>query len=358
MPDKIISVLQDAQSIVISTHTRPDGDAIGSQLALGLFLRRVGKNVLLLNSDPTPYNMEWLNGADLIQTFDGSLSQLESVQQADAVVVVDTNGQNRMGEVGLSLRNAPGKKLLIDHHTDAEDWFDESWSRETASSAGQLVYEILSSWNSDEIDRDIAEALYVAIMTDTGSFRYSHVTPELHRMIAQLIQQGDLDVSKIYGEVYETRSPESIRLLSRVLSTLEMWHGGRVGTMAISRTALRETGAAIAEADGFVNHVLTLDGVSVAVMFTETARGTKASFRSKEDFEVNKWAASFGGGGHKHAAGAFLKERLEPAMRRVMNAAARFLPAVSSVDDSSEGMVELGAEDAALLESLTKMRDK
>lgn len=327
-------------------------------MALGLFLRRLGKNVLLLNSDPTPYNMEWLNGADLIQVFNGSLQQLESVQRANAVVVVDTNSQNRLGEVGVCLRNAPGKKILIDHHTEPEDWFDERWTRETASSAAELIYEILSSWNSEEIDKEVALALYVAIMTDTGSFRFNSVTSELHRLVAQLIERGKLDVSKIYGEVYETRSPESIRLLSRVLSTLEMWHGGQIGTMTISRAVLRDTGAAIAEADGFVNHILTLDGVHAAVMFTETARGTKASFRSKENFQVHKWAAAFGGGGHRYAAGAFVKENLDSAISCVMAAAPRYLPLNDAIAERSEVRDELDADDVALFESLTKMSNK
>lgn len=375
MPGRLVSILRDAKYIVISTHTRPDGDAIGSQVALGLFLKRMGKEVTLLNSDPTPYNMEWLTGTEVIQAYDGSLGQLEAVQQADAIIVVDTNGEKRLGDVGSSIRSAPGKKILIDHHPGPEDWFDAQWIRETASSAGELVYEILQVWSGEDsgvdasaeaadgdaataaeaFDANVARALYVAIMTDTGSFRFSHVTPRLHRLVADLIDRGNLDVQRIYAEVYETRSIESIRLLSQVLSTLTLWHDGQVGTMAISRRMLQETGAAIAEADGFVNHILTIHGVRVAIMFTETARGTKASFRSKEEFEVHRWAASLGGGGHRYASGAFVKEALEPATQRVMKSASRFLSFSGVVDDSADA---LDADDAVLLESLKKLQEK
>lgn len=361
MPDKLISVLRDAQHVVISTHTRPDGDAIGSQLGLGLFLQGKGKHVTLLNSDPTPYNMEWLPGSDQIQIFDKSLAQLEAVHRADAIVVVDTNGEKRLGEVGSSIRSAGGKKLLVDHHTDPEEWFDEVWTRESASSAGQLVYEIISRWNELYEDgrldsTEISTALYVAILTDTGSFRFSHVTPDLHRIVAELIEAGNLNVTEIYAEVYEIRSVESIRLLSNVLSTLELHHNGQVGVVSISRGMLQETGASIAEADGFVNHVLTIEGVRVAIIFTETARGTKASFRSKENFEVHKWAASFGGGGHRCAAGAFVKDKLAPAMTRVMKAAPKYLPLLDTSENTEADKLDL--EDAAYLASLTTMHNK
>ncbi len=362
MPASIVSVLRDAQNIVISTHSRPDGDAIGSQLGLGLYLQAQGKDVTFLNSDPAPYNMEWLVGADQIQIYDGSLAQLEVLQAADVLVVVDTNTVGRLGEVGKSIRNAPGEKVIIDHHTDPETWFDHTWIRETASSAAELVYEIIQEWDSSMLSADAAQALYVAIMTDTGSFRFSNVSAGLHRTVADLIEHGKLDVSKVYGEVYEKRSADAIQLLSKVLSTMKMWYDGQVGTMGISRRMLQDIGASTGEAEGFVNHLLTIETVRAAVMFTETARGTKASFRSKEDFEVHKWAASFGGGGHRYAAGAFLKDDLDNAVRKVMAAAPKYLPLADDAEGSDSGATsqdgELNDEDAAYLESLQKLQKK
>lgn len=362
MLDSIISVLRDAQHIVISTHARPDGDAIGSQLGLGLFLKELGKSVTLLNSDPAPHNMEWLSGSELIQIYDGSLAQLELLQAAEVIVVVDTNTEGRLGPVGKSIRNAPGKKVIIDHHTEPETWFDHSWIRETASSAAELVFEVIRGWDQKSLSPAAAMALYVGIMTDTGSFRFSNVSPALHRIIADLIEVDDLDVSYVYGQVYEKRSAESIRLLSSVLSTMNMWYDGRVGTMGISRRMMQDIGASTGEAEGFVNHLLTIETARVAIMFTETARGTKASFRSKEDFEVNRWAASFGGGGHRYAAGAFIKDNLENSIRKVMDVAPKFLPLSGSDDtaghEGSDGNGELNDDDAAFLASLQQLKNK
>ena len=343
----LIDVLQKAERVVISTHTRPDGDAIGSQLALGAFLEAKGKQVWMINSDPVPYNLEWLPGAKRIRVYDHSVDLVEAMASADAVIVVDTNAVARLGTPGNQIKGASGHRILIDHHTDPETWFDHVHRRESASSTGELLYELMAAWDLDAITADAAVSLYVAILTDTGSFRYSQVTPTLHRMTADLLERAAMNPSDICANVYDRKSPEGMKLLAAVLATQQLHFDGRVGTMAVTQQMLEDTGAAVEETDGFVNMLLSIEGVSVALLYTETARGTKISFRSKGDWEVHRWAQHFGGGGHRNAAGAFVKSRLDDTVQQIIDSAPRFLDLGVQEEDSS-----LSDEDAAYLAML------
>ncbi|MBT4052228.1 MAG: bifunctional oligoribonuclease/PAP phosphatase NrnA [Bacteroidetes Order II. Incertae sedis bacterium] len=346
MPATIVSALKDAQRVVITTHTRPDGDAVGSQLALGHFLKGQGKDVLMVNQDACPYNMEWLPGVGDIQLYKGSLAQVEFIAKADLAIVLDTNAASRIGTVGPQFKGTSALKVLIDHHTDPESWFDLMYRKETASSTGELLFDLFEAWDLDAIDYQVAAPLYVAILTDTGSFRFSSVTPRLHRVVAELIERGSLDVADLHAQVYDKKSREGLQLMSKVFSTIETHFDGAVGSMVVSRRFLADTGAPVEETEGFVNHLLTIEGVRIALIFTETAGGTKVSFRSKGDYHVHKWAQAFGGGGHRNASGAFIKEPLEQAMKKAINAAPRY----TSVQD--EDQESLSAEDAAYLSSL------
>lgn len=347
MIGEIVSALEDASRVVITTHTRPDGDAIGSQLALGNYLSSKGKKVSMINSDPSPYNLEWLPGSEKIIVYDGSLEHVDMIASADLIVVLDTNNKMRLGKPGDSIKGASVPRILIDHHTDPENWFDLMWRRESASSTGELLYEIFADWDLEGIDSNVAVSLYVAIMTDTGSFRFSNVTPALHRMVADLVERGNLNPAQMYAEVHEKKSIEGLRLMSTVLSTLQLHHGGLVGSMIISKRSLQDSGASIEESDGFVNNILSIEGVKVGLMFTETERGTKVSFRSKEDFQVHKWAQSFGGGGHRSASGAFIKADLETAIERTIAAASKFIDITTTGQD--EGISDEDADYLSML---------
>lgn len=352
MPEAIVNALKNANRIVVTTHTRPDGDAIGSQLALGNFLRGKGKQVLLVNQDPSPYNLEWLPESDSIQLYDGSLTQVEFIAKADVAVILDTNVEHRVGTPAKQIRGSEAIKILVDHHTEPETWFDQEWRRESASSTAELLFELFDAWDVDAISYDVAAPLYVAIMTDTGSFRFSNVNAGLHRIVATLIEKGGLDPSIMHAEVYDKKSIEGIKLFSKILSTIELHFNGLVGTVLVTRRMLQETGASIEETDGFVNTVLSVEGVRVALIFTETERGTKVSFRSKGDFHVHKWAQRFGGGGHRNAAGAFLPGSLEDVFKKTLSVAHKFV----SVPESGKEDV-LTDEDAAYLNSLMKSQN-
>lgn len=353
MIDHVLSLIEKHERFFITTHIRPDGDALGSELALGLFLRKLGKEVAMINSDPPPMNMDWLPHLKSVELFDGSLEQRKKIDAADVLCILDTNAKDRLGKLIAPVRNARGVKVLIDHHTHPEAWFDVTYARETASSTGELIYEIIAAYDPSLFDAEIATVLYAAIMTDTGSFRFSNVTPAVHRVVADILERGSIAPASIHTAVYDTRTPESLRLLARVLETTTLRYDGQVAYICITPRMLNETGAASEDADGFVNYALSIEGVVAAVQFLETEGGTKMSFRSKGDTHIHDWARAFGGGGHKNAAGAYVTEPLDVAIEQVMAAAPRHL-SLEMRDDE----VELSDEDASYLSSLMEMKSQ
>lgn len=355
MLDEVLALLRTRQRFLITTHVRPDGDAVGSQIALGRFLRALGKEVALLNSDAAPDNLGWLTGIDDVAVFDGSVAQHEQIAAAEVVIVVDTNAQDRLGKLGKPVRHSRARTVLIDHHPDPESWFDVTCVRDTASSTAELVYELITAHDPALLDPVTAEALYVAILTDTGSFRYSSVTPAVHRIVADLLERGDLEPHAIYGALYETLAPYALRLLVLVLETLTVTCDGRLAYLVVSQRMLNETGATHEDTEGFVNYALALEGVRVALIFSETPSGTKISFRSKGDWFVNEWARSLGGGGHRNASGAYVKKPLDVVIERVVAQAPRYLGLTDGGPDQDG---TLSSEDQAYLSTLMDLKGK
>ncbi len=347
----MLRALLDRDRFAITTHVRPDGDAIGSQLALGLFLRNLGKDVALINKDPVPDNFAWMPGADLIEEYSGSVDHLERFAEAQAIVVVDCNVSDRLGKrVAGAVLDSRACKILIDHHTDPDAWFDFVYRREDAAATGELVLELIRSHDPNCVTREIAMALYVALMTDTGSFRFDSVKPAIHLMAADLLRLGAISPAKVYGAVYETRERHWARLLGRALGTLSLAQGGRLGYMYVSRSMFTQLGADSTDTEGFVEYPLAIDGVEVALLFTETASGTKISFRSKGNRFVHHWAKVYGGGGHRNAAGAYVRRPLDETIQDVLDSADRFLGS----DEPAHGR-GLDGEDLAYLSSLLEV---
>jgi phosphoesterase RecJ-like protein len=348
MLSSVLSTLLDAERVVITTHLRPDGDALGSQIGLGLVLRKLGKHVTLINSDAPPRNLEWMLDLSDVTTFTGALKQLKRINEADAVVVVDTGVGERIGKLETSFRDAPGTKLLIDHHPNPEDWFDHQFLRTDSAATGELIYELIAAHDADLIDGEIATALYAAIMTDTGSFRYGSTTARVHQITADLLERGDIAPEPIHVAIFDTRMPSSLRLLSRALDTITTVYDGQLAYVVVSLDAMNSVGARSDEAEGVVSYPLSLEGVRAVVMFLETPSGIKCSFRSKGALAINGWARSFGGGGHRNAAGAYLRDvPLRDAIDRVIAAAPKHL------DLGEEYVVsdEISDDDIALLAS-------
>ncbi len=344
-----LKLLLGHKRYVILSHVRPDGDAVGSQLALGLFLKKRGKDVLMIASDPVPFNLQWLVKPYEVQVFDGSIEQRERITEADAIVVVDTNTANRLGNLALLVEQSSATRYLIDHHPDAETWFDYAYVRESAAATGELIYELLAAYDLDVIDRAIAQALYVAIMTDTGSFQYNSVTPQVHRIVADLLERGKFNPAPIHDAVFNTRTLNGLRLLGMALETITLLCQGKLAYMYVSRAMMDQSGASQEDIEGFTTYVLAVQGVRAGLLFQETARGVKVSFRSKGDLAINEWARQLGGGGHRNAAGAFIKKPLQEAIEETLRLAPDYLPFCKDKEEKQQTSHQLSHADTLLL---------
>ncbi len=349
MLDEVLALIRDHDRFFITTHLGPDGDAVGSQLALGRFLEKMGKSVAMVNSDEVDYNLDWLPGAEDITVFDGSLEQHEALAEAEVAFVLDTNDEERIGKVGSLVRDATATTVLVDHHLEPERWFDVLFVRDEAAATGELVYEIIEGLAPDLIDEAIATSLYTAIMTDTGSFRYSSVTPELHRIVADILERGGIGPAPIHETIYDRKSMPGLRLLGRMLNRIRLRYNGQLGYSVVTQRMVEDTGASWDDKQGFVNYVLSIEDVKAALLFSETDDGAKISFRSEADVRVDQWARHFGGGGHRNAAGAYVKRpTFEKTIEAVIEAASDYIAfdARHTPDD------DLSPEDQSYLETL------
>jgi phosphoesterase RecJ-like protein len=202
-----------------------------------------------------------------------------------------------------SFINSSKLKICIDHHQNPENFVQHFFIETQYSSTGEIIYDFLKETGLAKIDKSVAEPLYAAIMTDTGSFRFERTTPKLHRVIADLLETG-VSPNYIYDQIYDQSNFGKIKLLGEALSSLQITGGGRIAYMSIDQAALLKTGAEEADVDGFVNYCLSIRGVQVGLLFFEVQDGFKISFRSKGTIPVNKLAQEFGGGGHINASGA------------------------------------------------------
>ena len=349
MLDDVLALIQDNNRFFVTTHLGPDGDALGSQLALGQFLEKMGKSVVMVNSDEQDYNLDWMPGVDRVEVFDNSVSQHEALAEADVAFVLDTNDEERIGKVGSLVRDANATTVLIDHHLEPERWFDVLFVRETAAATGEMIYEIIEEIDPDLIDEEIATTLYTAIMTDTGSFRYSSVTPGLHRIIADILERGEVEPAPIHEATYDQKSMPGLRLLGRMLNRIRLRYNGQLGYSVVTQRMVEDTGASWDDKQGFVNDVLSIEGVKTALLFSETDDGSKISFRSEADVRVDEWARHFGGGGHRNAAGAYVKRpTFEKTIEDVIDAASDYI-ALESRHAPGE---ELSPEDRSYLNTL------
>ncbi len=311
--EKIADVVKSGNRFLVASHVNPDGDAIGSVLALSLAMRKMGKEVVSYSADGVPYQFEFLPMADTVTNdLDGDVS-------FDAVFVVDCSDLDR---VGRGFREMVDAKLWIniDHHLTNSDFADITLLDRRACSTGYLVYEVIKDLPID-LDRDIAENIYATILVDTGSFRYSNASEDAFRVAGEMVALG-VSPWHVASMVYENQPPGRMKLLGMVLDTLEISSGGRVASVVVTREMMEKTGMGAAATDGFVNYPRSISGVEVALLVRETGDGEyKVSYRSKGKVNVADLARSFGGGGHRNAAGCVLKGDLADVRARAVGAA-------------------------------------
>jgi phosphoesterase RecJ-like protein len=323
-PRPIIQLLRERQTFVLTTHVNPDGDAIGSEVALADFLRQEGKTVAIINCSPTPAVYDFLDPENAIRVYNAARDRA-LLAEADVIILLDANQPDRMAAMEQDVRACTAVKICIDHHPDATPWADHILIDEDATSTGEILYNLLRSIPDSSFSPSLASALYTAIMTDTGSFRYPRVDADMHRAVAHLLECG-ADPVALYSAVYDRWSNGRIHLLGETLAGLKLSAGGKIASVAITGAMLRKTGTSEEDTDNFTTYPMSIAGVSVGILFLEIDGGVKVSFRSRGEIPINLLAREFGGNGHKNAAGARVKGvTLADIQRRILKAAEKYL---------------------------------
>lgn len=318
--DAVLPLFRDLQRFVLTTHVNPDGDGLGSQLALAAWLNGAGKNAAIINHSPTPAVYRFLDPDNSILRFD-PLRDTPVLNAAQAIVVMDTNNPERLRSMRLQVLQSPAVKICIDHHLEPAPFADHYVLDDDATSTGEITYRLLERLGGPDFSPAAATALYTAIMTDTGSFRYPRVDPETHRMAAHLLERG-ADPVAIFSAVYEQWSPGRIHLLGAMLEGLTLEHDGRLAWTCITQDMLRSTRTSEEDTDNFTTYPMSIAGVQAGILFLELPRGLKISFRSRGDVPINELAKEFGGNGHRNAAGARIERGTLDEVRPLVIAAA------------------------------------
>ena len=323
--DKVRRIIESSQNFVITTHVSPDGDGLGCEIALLYFLEKLGKSAVVINVSETPGNYKFLDPENRFLIFDEqNFDQIEKILNTDVIFICDMNQSSRLKTMEKYVLQSKAIKIIIDHHLEAQDFADYYLIDVDAPASGEIVYKLIKSFDGFEIDKKIATGIYTAIMTDTGSFRFPRTDSETHRIVADLLDAG-ADPVEIYDKVYEQSSLGRIKLLGKCLSELETRYDGRLGYIVVTQDMLKNYGVEEWETDGFVQSILKIAGVRVAIFILELKDGIKLSFRSKGEIPINELAKEFGGNGHKNAAGARLYNiTLDEVINQVIQKAEKY----------------------------------
>jgi phosphoesterase RecJ-like protein len=304
------------QRFLLTTHIRPDGDGLGSMLALEEVLRRQGKDVQMVITSTFPPRYRFLDPEARIQQFS---PPGEGGCQAEVVMVLDTGTYNQLGTFGSFLRSFPAAKLVIDHHQTQDELGALRLVDTSAEATGRLIFEAILALGV-ALPATAANALFVAVAMDTGWFRHSNTTAATFALAEKLVAAGARP-ELIYDRLFEENSLARLRLTGLVLERLRVTAGGQVAYTEIRRTDYQATGATPQDTEDLVNYTRSLTGVEVGLLFMEQPRGgVKVSFRSRSRVDVSRLAEQFGGGGHRLASGAVLEVPLEEARTRVLQA--------------------------------------
>jgi phosphoesterase RecJ-like protein len=310
--DRIVEELRASSSICVVGHIRPDGDCVGSQLGLTLALRNEGKKVVCWNEDRLPQKYEFLDRDRLFQ-------KPKKGMKFDCVVATDAASFERLGTVGPCVIN---RKLFIniDHHESNTRYADINWVSAREPSSGELIFRLLQAakW---PVTKPIADCLFTAVSTDTGSFQYPSTRPATYHVAGELVRRG-ADLAKICDEVYQSYPLSRVRLLRHVYSRFRLTHQNQIAWFWLKKADFARTGADSSDSEGLIDHIRAIAPVVVACVFEELDGDmTRISLRSKnEKVNVNEIAAQFGGGGHPAAAGARIPGKPISVQRRVIGA--------------------------------------
>lgn len=319
---EIIACIKAAHSIVITSHKSPDGDSVGSSLGMYRFLKEMGKEVVICHPDPCPAFLEWLKEGDTIVDFETSPDEVTNhLKSADLIFCLDYNGSGRLGkEMGEVLDKATADKIMIDHHPGPTLETRVSISQPEVCSTSQLVLEcIVQSEYRELLNASIGTPLYLGIVTDTGSFRFSSVQPRTHELLAELLRVG-VRHWEVHEKTFDNNRIERLKLRGYAIAEkLEIIEGYGVALLSLTTEELNRFDYVKGDTEGLVNVALSVEGVSVAIFLSEKEDKVKLSFRSQGDIAVNVFASEqFDGGGHLNAAGGVSFVSMEETRSRII----------------------------------------
>jgi len=311
-------LLNRATTVAVLSHQGPDGDALGSSLALADYLHHQGKHVQVIYPDPFPEFLRFLPGAEKALFYTLQPKACEAfLNQADVICCLDFNQLKRMGKLGEIVANAPAKRIMMDHHPEPDGFADVQISYPQLSSTSEIVFRyICRSGSFDEMTKECAECVYTGMMTDTGAFTYNSNNAEMYFIISQLIQKG-VDKDALYIKVFNNWSADRMRLMGFVLNDrMKLFPEYNTAILSLSLDDLKNYKFQYGDTEGFVNMPLSISGIHFSVFLREDVDKIKMSFRSQGTFPANKVASElFNGGGHLNAAGGEYYGKLEDAIR-------------------------------------------
>lgn len=320
----ILQTIHSKSSFVLTSHVNPDGDGLGSELAMYYYLKSLKKSVRIINASPLPATFRFMDPGERIFELYTDHHE-EDIIGCDAVFILDISDKARLGEVGSAIEKSKSTRICIDHHASNNFPADLVFADEKAAATGELLIRLFKK-DGFSMTVEIAEALYIALMSDTGCFRFSNTNGIVHELTAELFQIG-IDHQKIYHYIYENNSWEKTRLYSMALTSLKKEGNGSIAVMDISRNTLNGSGASYEDIEGFTEFGRSICEVLISILFVEMGDSeVKVSFRSSKGVRVNELAAEFGGGGHKNASAATLYDiSLEDAKKKVLAVAQNYV---------------------------------
>ena len=323
---------------MITSHVRPDADAIGSELGMAEILRGLGKQVVIVNASAPPPNLHFMTSDQAVLKLGEDISR-EKLPQVDVHVIVDTSAWQQLGTMADIIRNSEAGRIVIDHHVSSDDLGAVEFKDVKSAATGELVFEA-AEFLGLGFESDTASALYTAIATDTGWFRFPSTTPNTMRVASELMKQG-AQPHFLYNRINEQRSLAQVRLGGRVLGRIDSACDGRLVWIFVSKEDFQLTGAIPADTESLVNQCLTIAESQAAFIAVELPNGQiKISLRCRSGFNVAAIAEEFGGGGHKLASGATLKGPLDEAIQTMRTQFESMLTTNDTSIDSSDEIAD------------------
>ena len=314
---RLDAALKRGGGIVLSTHVNPDGDGLGSELALYHYLRERGHRTHLINDGEVPAKYRFLPGSGEIAAYDGARSR-ELILGAELFFVLDNSSPQRLGRLLPDVKESKAYRICIDHHAGEDPFWHLNCVDEAASASGQLVYGAIKALGG-RLTPEIAEAIYVSFVTDTGHFRFSKTTADVHRIVAELMDTGGVNPPKVYRALFEGVSPALNRIVAFALADAHYDYGGRFAWARLTKQQLEECHGFEEDTGDLVNMLLAVEGVVASALIKELPDGrTKVSLRSLDGTNINQLAVKLGGGGHVNASGALMDLPLAEGVRRVV----------------------------------------